>query len=108
MNSQRLPLIVCVLVFMLAACKKSPVSPNCWGPSERVMLYYHENCATITGHVKFIPSGEIKVITNNFPKKYRVDSVEVRIRYKDLGPIFTTADCLGGEGIKIRCITDLD
>ena len=99
-------LLFLMIIFGFSTCKKSKISPNCWGKCEEAMLYYTPKCATIEGSVRILATNEWFVFDQNVPKKFRQDSVLLCIRYKNLGSKILTADCRMAEMIKIKCFLE--
>ncbi len=98
-----------LLIFFLISglgyysCKKSEISPNCWGKCKDATFYYRGNCASITGVVRF-EDEKYYVTQDRIPEEFRKDSIKVCIRYKNLGSKILTSDCEMGEVLKIKCI----
>ncbi len=86
------------------SCKKSDLSPNCWGECKDATFSYRgHRCATITGVITF-EDGKSYVTQDRIPVEFRKDNIKVCIRYKDVQGTYLTADCETHDVIKIKCI----
>jgi len=105
-----------VLVFVsivFTACKKSLLSPVCWGEKKEGIFYY-DWCANV-GYIALY-NGDSLQATDGIPKYFRkrenISGVNVKVKYTDgepYGGVLTA--CFGfpfTKSIKIKCMQEND
>ncbi|TVR76872.1 MAG: hypothetical protein EA412_12585 [Chitinophagaceae bacterium] len=99
-----------IITLSLNSCRKSNLSPFCWGECEEAVLYYDFNneCRSINGKVILKNDSSMYIFQNSIPKTFhREEPVYVCIKYRYLGIAHgILPPCPDLDLIKINCIQE--
>ncbi len=101
-----------LIVFYFYQCKKSKISPCCWGQLEDALFWIENNYTCKIGIVKtstnvdYINGNNLKKIPEEFRNLTIGDTITVKVKFEKVNEFCTQnlsnrCDC---GGIKIKCI----
>ena len=92
------------LLTFCISCSTTKVKNSCSDKWDNATLYYLKECKEIKGYVNIKKNGLQKVFQHELPKQFQQDSIQVCIKYIEVGVGILMSDCLQSDIIEIKSI----